>query len=229
MTYARDLVPEFGSCGQTPDILPGKTQHTLRVVHRKPPRGAAGEPYGPSLSDHTAVYYYCVINVDKPIPERHRSHMDELAVDRERFERYLQRLCEVVGHADRRWPLEAYLTGLLLSGERKSVEPMAAKRMRASSSAILLRWGVHHGAPAWLHHPVKVESARRCWWPATESRSTSSPGAGRDSCVEGPGFRAGSAAGTAPQESSGPRPHLQPHGIRLGRQRLKPPIVGSGT
>jgi SRSO17 transposase len=53
--------------------------------------------------------------------------MDELAVDRERFERYLQRLCEAVGHADRRWPLEAYLTGLLLSGERKSVEPMAAK------------------------------------------------------------------------------------------------------
>jgi len=53
--------------------------------------------------------------------------MDELAVDRERFDCYLQRLSEAVGHADRRWPLEAYLTGLLLSGERKSVEPMAAK------------------------------------------------------------------------------------------------------
>jgi SRSO17 transposase len=32
-----------------------------------------------------------------------------------------------VGHADRREPLRAYLTGLLLPGERKSVEPMAAK------------------------------------------------------------------------------------------------------
>lgn len=49
------------------------------------------------------------------------------SVDRERFEAFLERLGEVVGHADRRWPLEAYLTGLLLPGERKSVEPMAAK------------------------------------------------------------------------------------------------------
>jgi SRSO17 transposase len=53
--------------------------------------------------------------------------MDELAVERARFDGYLQRLCEAVGHADRCGPLEAYLTGLLLSGERKSVEPMAAK------------------------------------------------------------------------------------------------------
>lgn len=49
------------------------------------------------------------------------------AVARARFERYVNGLAEAVGHADRRWPLEAYLTGLLLSGERKSVEPMAAK------------------------------------------------------------------------------------------------------
>src|SRR5208283_2175179 len=49
------------------------------------------------------------------------------AVDRIRFDRYVTRLAEAVGHADRRWPLEAYLTGLLLAGERKSVEPMAAK------------------------------------------------------------------------------------------------------
>ena len=48
-------------------------------------------------------------------------------VERERFGRYVERLAEVIGHADRRGPLEAYLTGLLLSGERKSVEPMAAR------------------------------------------------------------------------------------------------------
>jgi SRSO17 transposase len=53
--------------------------------------------------------------------------MDEFTVDRGRFDDYLRRLCEAVGHADRCGPLEAYLTGLLLSGERKSVEPMAAK------------------------------------------------------------------------------------------------------
>ncbi len=48
-------------------------------------------------------------------------------VDRTRFDRYVARLATAVGHADRRWPLEAYLTGLLLAGDRKSVEPMAAK------------------------------------------------------------------------------------------------------
>lgn len=45
----------------------------------------------------------------------------------ERFGEFLERLTEAVGHADRRDPLRAYMTGLLLAGERKSVEPMAAK------------------------------------------------------------------------------------------------------
>ena len=48
-------------------------------------------------------------------------------VDRARFDAYLEALAQAVGHADRRWPLEAYVTGLLLPGERKSVEPMAAR------------------------------------------------------------------------------------------------------
>ena len=47
--------------------------------------------------------------------------------ERERFDDYVDGLAEVVGHADRAWPLRAYLTGLLLSGKRKSVEPMAAR------------------------------------------------------------------------------------------------------
>jgi SRSO17 transposase len=45
----------------------------------------------------------------------------------ERFGSYVERLGEVLGHADRRGPLRAYATGLLLPGERKSVEPMAAR------------------------------------------------------------------------------------------------------
>lgn len=53
--------------------------------------------------------------------------MEEPVGDRERFEGYVERLAEAVGHADRRRPLEAYLTGLLLSGQRKNVERMAAK------------------------------------------------------------------------------------------------------
>src|SRR3982751_6382687 len=45
----------------------------------------------------------------------------------ERFDDYVERLGETIGHADRRGPLRAYTTGLLLPGERKSVEPMAAR------------------------------------------------------------------------------------------------------
>ncbi len=44
-----------------------------------------------------------------------------------RLEMYFEKLNAVIGHADRGEPLRAYLKGLLLPGERKSVEPMAAK------------------------------------------------------------------------------------------------------
>src|ERR1700745_3406629 len=36
-------------------------------------------------------------------------------------------LANAAGHADRHEPLKMYCTGLLLPGERKSVEPMAAR------------------------------------------------------------------------------------------------------
>src|ERR1043165_720744 len=45
----------------------------------------------------------------------------------ERFGDYVERLGDVLGHADRRAPLRSYTTGLLLRGERKGVEPMAAR------------------------------------------------------------------------------------------------------
>lgn len=44
-----------------------------------------------------------------------------------RFDEYLERLVAVLGHADRGEPLRGYLLGLCLPGERKSVEPMAAR------------------------------------------------------------------------------------------------------
>jgi len=44
-----------------------------------------------------------------------------------RFEAYIEHLRGTIGHADRREPLADYCTGLLLPGERKSVEPMAAR------------------------------------------------------------------------------------------------------
>src|SRR5438067_13848658 len=67
----------------------------------------------------------------------------------ERFDAYVGRLGDVLGHADRRGPLRAYATGLLLPGERKSVEPMAARVAPA-------RVGAAHQS---LHHFV----AKAAW------------------------------------------------------------------
>jgi len=44
-----------------------------------------------------------------------------------RFEAYIAKLASVLGHADRHEPLRAYCQGLVLPGDRKSVEPMAAR------------------------------------------------------------------------------------------------------
>jgi SRSO17 transposase len=44
-----------------------------------------------------------------------------------RFAAYVERLAGVLGHADRAAPLKAYCTGLILPGERKSIEPIAAR------------------------------------------------------------------------------------------------------
>lgn len=54
--------------------------------------------------------------------------MDVAAIDgsESRFSGYVERLVEAIGHADRAVPLRDYCLGLLMPGERKSVEPMAA-------------------------------------------------------------------------------------------------------
>jgi SRSO17 transposase len=44
-----------------------------------------------------------------------------------RLAQYLDSLAQAAGHADRIVPFKAYCTGLLLPGERKSIEPMAAR------------------------------------------------------------------------------------------------------
>src|SRR4051794_4225201 len=71
----------------------------------------------------------------------------------ERFDDYVGRLGDTLGHADRRGPLRAYATGLLLPGERKSVEPIAARLDPA-------RVGAAHQS---LHHFV----AKAGWDDAT--------------------------------------------------------------
>jgi SRSO17 transposase len=45
----------------------------------------------------------------------------------QRFAAYLVGLAKAAGHRDRQEPLKDYCRGLLLPGERKSVEPMAAR------------------------------------------------------------------------------------------------------
>src|SRR3954468_25039891 len=45
-----------------------------------------------------------------------------------RFQTYVNALSEAIGHADRIDPLRRYCTGLLLPGERKSIEPPASIR-----------------------------------------------------------------------------------------------------
>src|SRR5271167_712039 len=58
-----------------------------------------------------------------------------------RFGKYVDALASVIGHADRVGPLHDYCTGLILPGDRKSVEPMAAKtdpaRMAAQHQSLL--------------------------------------------------------------------------------------------
>jgi SRSO17 transposase len=45
----------------------------------------------------------------------------------QRLDAYLTELARALGHADREDPFRSYCFGLLLDGERKSVEPMAAR------------------------------------------------------------------------------------------------------
>src|SRR6195952_438180 len=52
-----------------------------------------------------------------------------------RFAAFVEGLAGVLGHADRIGPLRDYCTGLILPGERKSVEPMAAKTAPGRTAA----------------------------------------------------------------------------------------------
>jgi SRSO17 transposase len=60
----------------------------------------------------------------------------------QRFAAYLDGLAEAAGHADRNVPLKNYCTGLLLPGERKSVEPMAARL--AGNNVRRMHQSLHH-------------------------------------------------------------------------------------
>jgi SRSO17 transposase len=71
-----------------------------------------------------------------------------------RFRMYVEGLGSVIGHADRRSPLRDYCAGLLLPGERKSVEPMAARTAPARTAAQHQSLLHFVGVATWPDEPV---------------------------------------------------------------------------
>src|SRR5438876_276639 len=62
-------------------------------------------------------------------------NLDQGGDSETRFAEYVAGLGSVIGHVERTRPLRDYCTGLMLPGERKSVEPMAARTAPARTAA----------------------------------------------------------------------------------------------
>jgi SRSO17 transposase len=86
-----------------------------------------------------------------------------------RFAAYVGGLARVIGHADRSGPLRDYCTGLLLPGERKSVEPMAAKTAPARTAAQHQSLLHFVGVAPWSDEQV-LAKVRELVLPAIEQR-----------------------------------------------------------
>ena len=73
-----------------------------------------------------------------------------------RFERYTEMMVKALGHASREQPACWYLRGLMLPGERKSVEPMAARVHPQDVRSAHQR--MHHlvNAACWVSPPVPM-------------------------------------------------------------------------
>lgn len=92
-----------------------------------------------------------------------------------RFQRYCEPIIGALAHADRRQPAQWYLQGLMLSGERKSVEPMAARVHPEDVSSA--HQSMHHlvADAQWSDEAVLAAAAQQvvpellkhdasCWW-----------------------------------------------------------------
>jgi SRSO17 transposase len=86
-----------------------------------------------------------------------------------RFAAYVEGLVSVIGHADRSAPLHDYCVGLMLPGERKSVEPMAARTAPARASAQHQKLLHFVGAAAWSDEKV-LAKVRELVLPEIERR-----------------------------------------------------------
>ena len=114
-----------------------------------------------------------------------------------RFERYCEPIVRALAQADRRQPAQWYLKGLLLPGERKSVEPMAARvcpgKVRSAHQSM------HHlvadaewddrtvlGAVAGQVLPELLKQDQPCWWMLDDTghtkKGTHSVGVARQYC-----------------------------------------------
>jgi len=87
------------------------------------------------------------------------------AATRRRFKKYVDNLATALGHADRVAPFSSYTTGLMLPGDRKSVEPMAARiapdRVRATHQSMhhfvaQAEWSDRASGPATLQNPIYI-------------------------------------------------------------------------
>jgi len=86
-----------------------------------------------------------------------------------RFRRFVERLAEAVRHVDREEPLRAYCIGLMLPGDRKSVEPMAARVEPRRVGA--MHQAMHHFVANAPWDEEAVLAAVREWaLPALEAR-----------------------------------------------------------
>ena len=84
-----------------------------------------------------------------------------------RFAAYIEGLANAAGHEDRHAPLKNYCKGLLLPGERKSIEPMAA-RLDADNTQPM-RQSLHHlVAKAPWQDDVLLEQVRNYVLPAMQ-------------------------------------------------------------
>lgn len=92
-----------------------------------------------------------------------------------RFDDYCSTLVTVLGHADRHQPAKLYLKGLLLPGERKSVEPMAARVCPESVRSTHQSMNHLVAAAEWEDRavlgvvaqqvaPELAKKEERCWW-----------------------------------------------------------------
>ena len=84
-----------------------------------------------------------------------------------RFAAYMEGLAQAAGHADRTVPLKNYCTALLLPGERKSVEPMAARL--APDNVRRMHQSLHHVvADAPWSDEVVLQQVREAVLPAMQ-------------------------------------------------------------